>query len=131
MSGWAVGPAVVGSNGFRLRVSADAARAVCTTAAVLEREREDPRVSSERVCCVEAMRQSGSTNPGASAWGAADGAAAQCVAGQGSVWSEWMVVCPVSECGALHCAALLCKASPRAGGDGHGPCALARVPQAA
>jgi hypothetical protein len=33
-----------------------------------EREREEnPRVSGERACCIEAMQQSGSTNPGASA----------------------------------------------------------------
>jgi hypothetical protein len=35
---------------------------------VFEREREEnPRVSGERACCIEAMQQSGSTNPGASA----------------------------------------------------------------
>ncbi len=38
-----------------------------TSAVVFERERENPRVSGERACCIEAMRQSGSTNPGASA----------------------------------------------------------------
>ncbi len=36
-------------------------------APVLERERENPRVSGERACCTEAMQQSGPANPGASA----------------------------------------------------------------
>jgi hypothetical protein len=32
-----------------------------------QRERENPRVAGERACCIEAMRQSGLTNPDASA----------------------------------------------------------------